>query len=242
MRYPPALPRRRRALLVLRLALCVIAALAAFLAARAEASGPTDTLRAMFAEANKIIGDPATEDRPLERLVMIRALFSKVFDSRGAAERTLGRQWQARSVAEQNEFTAIFAGFVQRGFVNWLASVAEIDGNGGGITVHYLSESVEPDTAAVRVALASRGGRLVLLDLEMVYRGKRWMVRDVTMEGISLLANYRAQFDRVIRTSSYRRLVERMQERTVELTRPAAADPETLGADSLRSRSSIEAR
>ena len=58
------------------------------------------------------------------------------------------------------------------------------------------------------------------------------MVRDVKIEGVSLLTNYRAQFERVIRASSYRELVARMQERVgTELPRPASALPESLGAE-----------
>lgn len=207
-------------------------ALGCLLATGAEAAGPTDTLRATFAQANTIISDPATEERPLERLVAIRALFAKVFDFRGAAEQVLGPEWKTRSSVEQREFTSIFSGFVQRGFVYWLASVAEVDTNGGGITVYYLGESVDRDRAAVRTALVGRGGRQIRLDHWMVQQGNRWMVRDITIDGVSLLTNYRAQFDRVIRASSYRELVARMQERTgTELPRPAAAGAEALGSE-----------
>ncbi len=216
-------------------AVCALLALSSLGAARAEAGAPTETLRTTFADANRIISDPATRERPLDRLVAIRTLFSRIFDSRGAAERALGREWQVRTVAEQNEFTALFARFVQRGFVNWLASVAEVDGN--GITVQYLGEAPERDGAVVRVALARNGGRQVLLDHEMVYRSRRWMVRDVTIDGISLLANYRSQFDRVIRTSSYRGLVERMQERlSVEMLSPPPAASVPVNADLYKSR------
>ncbi|HEY7435255.1 MAG TPA: hypothetical protein VIE41_08940, partial [Methylomirabilota bacterium] len=65
-----------------RHAFFALVALSWLLTSGAEAGAPTDTLRATFAQANKIISDPATEDRPLERLVAIRALFSKVFDFR----------------------------------------------------------------------------------------------------------------------------------------------------------------
>ena len=218
-----------------RHAFFALAALVTILVTGAEAASPSDTLRATFAQANRIITDPATEDRPLERLVAIRALFSKVFDFRGAAERVLGPEWRTRTAVEQREFTSVFAGFVQRGFVYWLASVAEVDTGGGGITVLYLGESVDRDRAAVRTAIVGRGGRQIRLDHEMVYQGNHWMVRDITIDGISLLTNYRAQFERVIRASSYRDLVARMQERVgTELPRPAAARPEPLGAAELR--------
>lgn len=201
-----------------------------------EAGPPTESLRATFTEANRIISDPATAARPLDRLHAVRALFSKAFDFSGAAEDALGSQWKARSPNEQKEFTSLFSGFVQRGFVYWLASVAEVDGRTGGITVHYLGEAVERDRAVVRTAIGRRGGRQVALDHDMINLGKHWMVRDVTIDGISLVTNYRAQFDRVIRGSSYRDLLARLREKLgSELPRPASAGPETLGADLVKS-------
>lgn len=238
------LPARRARLAVRPLALLPGVTLVALLLAggRAEAGPPTETLRAIYAEANAIITAPPTDEPPLERLDAIRALFSKAFDFRGAAERALDRQWKARTAAEQNAFTALFAGFVQRGFVFWLASVAAVDDAGGGVTINYLAEAVDRDRASVSTSVGRRGGREVRLDHDMIYRNKRWAVRDVTIDGISLVANYRAQFAHVIRTSSYHDLVDRMQARVFgPLPTPAAArgpglDRDTLGRDAIEGR------
>lgn len=236
--------KRTMKLLLRHLVICLMLALAALLGAGAsEASAPTDMLRSVFAEANRILKDPATEDRPYERLAAIRGLFSRVFDFRTAAERSLGREWQARTPAEQSEFTRVFGDFVQRGFVHWIASVADIDMNGAGVTVQYLDESVNRDTAAVQTAILGRGGRLVVLKHDMVYRDRRWMVRDVTIDGISLVGSYRAQFEHVIRVSSYRELVNRMKARiTSELPRPQAASAAEGGPSILQRGVQIETR
>lgn len=202
-------------------------------ACASEAEPPSDLLRAAFGDANAILTDPGTAQHPVDRLVAIRALFGRVFDFRGAAERSLGGQWQASSVAEQNEFTRLFTEFMQRGFVYWLASVADVDPNGAGVTVHFLRESVDHEAATVQVAVVGRGGRLIPLSHNLVYRDRRWMVRDVTIEGVSLVANYRAQFDRVIRASSYPELIKRMRIRIATgllLMEPA----ETGGGDDTR--------
>ncbi len=214
-----------------------ITALACLLAVQLHAAGAdpstaTESLRSTFLEANRIITDPATAEQPLERLNAVRLLVGRTFDFAGAAEQTLGAQWQARSTSEQTEFRSIFASFVQRGFVYWLASVAEVDGSKGGITVYYLGESLGRDRTVVRTAIGRRGGRQVLLEHDMVYLGRHWMVRDVTIDGLSLVTNYRAQFDRVIRGSSYRELLDRLREKVGrELPRPAAALPDTPAAD-----------
>ena len=104
--------------------------------------------------------------------------------------------------------------------------MADVDG--GGITVHYLGEWAERDSAVVRTAIGRRGGRQVPLDHDMIYLGTRWMVRDVTINGISLVPNYRAQFDRVIRGLVVcPGLLARLRVKVSgELPRPAAAGPE----------------
>ena len=202
-----------RASTLRHLLLCAILLAALGPANIAEAGAPTEMLRGVFTDANRVLTDPATEQRPLERLVAIRGLFSRVFDFRDAAERSLGRQWQARTAAEQQEFTRVFADFVQRGFVYWLASVAEIDGRAGGATVQFVSESVDRDTATVQVAILARGGRMIPLTHHLIYRNRHWVVRDVNIEGISLVSNYRSQFDRIIRGSSYPQLLQLIRAR-----------------------------
>jgi phospholipid transport system substrate-binding protein len=192
----------------------------------ARAGAPTEMLRGVYDDANVVLTDPATEQRPLDRLIAIRALFSRVFDFRDAAERALGRQWQARTTAEQQEFTRLFADFVQRGFVYWLAAVAEVDGHAGGATVQFVGESVDHDTATVQTAILARGGRLIPLTHTLVYRNRRWVVRDVNIVGISLVGSYRSQFDRVIRGSSYPQLLQLIRARIAnEYPFPEPAGP-----------------
>jgi phospholipid transport system substrate-binding protein len=221
-----------------RTALVSFSALAWLLAvgyssARADIATATESLRATFTEANQIITDPATAERPADRLTAVRQLIGRAFDFSGAAEQALGTvQWGARTGTERTAFRSLFASFVQRGFVYWLASVAEVDGSKGGISVSYLGEAPARDHTMVHTAIGRRGGRQVLLDHEMVYLDRRWLVRDVTIDGISLVNNYRAQFNRVLRVSSYPELLERLRERVgQELPRPAAARPDTPAAD-----------
>ena len=216
---------------MLRYAILCVALLTAALSPRSsEAGPPTETLRAAFGEANRILTDPTTAQHPLEGLAAIRAVFSRVFDFRDAAERSLGPQWQARTVAERNEFTRLFSDFAERGFVNWVASVAEVDSH-TGLTVTFLRESGTRETATVEAAILGRGGRPIPITHDLVYRNRRWILRDVTIEGVSLVANYRAQFDRVIRASSYPELVRRMRARIAGDALPSVSPrpvPESL--------------
>jgi phospholipid transport system substrate-binding protein len=189
---------------------------------------PTDTLRDFFAEVNKILAEPEINGQLTERLIAVRKLVNDVFDFREAAELALGREWQARTPAEQEEFVQLFADLFERSYVLRVASKASLN---AGVRVRFFGESVDRDAATVRTALGSRDGGEILLDYRMIQRGERWMIRDVVIEGVSLVANYRAQFHRIIQGSSYPELVARMKARTAEARRVPTVPAETASLE-----------
>jgi phospholipid transport system substrate-binding protein len=196
------------------------AALAALLFAcpTAEAGPPTETLRVVVAQAKAVLIAPVTKDRPAERLAEVQRLFNGVFEFRDAAAVALGPEWAARTSTEQDEFVRLFAEILGRSFVNAVAAVTHLD---PGVTIRYRGEADDGEAATVRTAVASGVGDDVPFDYEMIKRGERWMVRDVLIEGVSLVANYRAQFHRVIRDSSYPGLVALLKAKTDEWSRPS---------------------
>ncbi|HEU5322764.1 MAG TPA: ABC transporter substrate-binding protein, partial [Methylomirabilota bacterium] len=64
--------------------------------------------------------------------------------------------------------------------------------------------------------VVTRQGAEVPVDARMHRRGDRWLIYDITVENVSLINNYRAQFDRIIRTASYGELVRRLKSRNFE--------------------------
>ena len=51
---------------------------------------------------------------------------------------------------------------------------------------------------------------------------ERWLIYDVHIENVSLIANYRSQFDRIIRGSSYEELVRRLKQKRGEFLNESA--------------------
>jgi phospholipid transport system substrate-binding protein len=200
-------------------------------ATRAWAGAPTDAMRDFFGAVNVVLTDPRTEDQPLERLRAIRRHVDDVFDFREAAMLALGREWTARTHVEQNEFVALFADLLERSFVWRVAGKASI---GGGVKVQYVGETVAGDTAIVETAVAARDGNDLKLEYRMVRRADRWVVRDVVMDGVSTMENYHAQFQRVVRDSSWRDLMSQLRAKVgappVTVQVAAGAGPATLPA------------
>jgi phospholipid transport system substrate-binding protein len=174
------------------------------------ATTPTAELRAFFADATLILTDPETDGKHGERLGAIRAITRQIFDVREAAKLSLGPVWRDRTEAEREEFMHLYSDFLERAFIAWIAARAQID---GGPRVSFLGESVEGGQATVRTTVLGRNGQDLPLEYRMVERGDRWAVCDVVVDGVSLAANYRAQFTRVIRSSSYPELVRQLRDR-----------------------------
>ena len=176
----------------------------------AWATTPTAELRAFFADATLILTDPETDGKHAERLGAIRAITRQIFDVREAAKLSLGPAWRDRSEAEREEFAHLYGDFLERAFIAWIAARAQID---GGPRVSFLGESVGAGQATVRTTVLGRNGQDLSLEYRMVERGDRWAVCDVVIDGVSLAANYRAQFTRVIQSSSYPDLVQQLRDK-----------------------------
>jgi phospholipid transport system substrate-binding protein len=86
-----------------------------------------------------------------------------------------------------------------------------------GEPIQYLGERVDGDLATVATRIITKNGTEVPIDYRMLKRGDRWLVFDVSIEGVSLVANYRSQFNTIMQTASYAELVKKMRARVEEL-------------------------
>jgi phospholipid transport system substrate-binding protein len=180
-------------------------------AAPAEAGAPTDQLRAQIDRVVKTLEDPELkkESRALERRKTVRKIAEEIFDFGETAKRALGRHWAARSPSEREEFVALFTDLLERSYIGKIELF-------NGERIAYVGEQVDGDQAVVRTRVITRQGTEIPIDYRMLRRGERWLVYDVVIEGVSLVANYRTQFNKIIQTSSYQELVRKMKSKQEE--------------------------
>jgi len=195
-------------------------ALGIVIAQPAWGASPKEVLETFFGGANAILRSADAERGTEAPRQAIRALVNEIFAYRDAAARALGPAWQSRTPSQQAEFVPLFADFLERGYIAFVGTKANVS---GGMQIRYLEETITGDSAAVATSLLTRNGSDLDVDYFMVRRGGRWMVRDVVVDGMSLIANYRAQFNRILSTSSYAELVARMQGDTLEVPQPTVA-------------------
>jgi phospholipid transport system substrate-binding protein len=177
----------------------------------ARAGQPTEVLRQSTEQIRQILEDP-TRSLPDKRLA-VRRVAEQIFDVTEAARRALGPHWLRRTPAEREEFVRLFAELLEYTYVSRIDQYA-------GERVHYTGESVEGDHAAVRGRIVTPQGVEVPVEARLHRRGDRWLVYDLHVENVSLVGNYRAQFDRIVRTASWEELVRRLRTRVEQLKRP----------------------
>jgi phospholipid transport system substrate-binding protein len=180
------------------------------LGSSAWATTPTEAIRQVFTQADRILTDPETAERPLERLLAVRKLINEALDVREAAALAFGRHWASATPAEQQEFMQLLGDLLERALISRLASHASLN---GGPRIRYLGESIESGEAFVWTSIARRSGGEILFDYRMIERDGRWKIRDVVVDGVSVAANYRAQIERVLEGASVPELLGQMRER-----------------------------
>ena len=193
-----------------RRALTLAAALlvAVSLQPRAWAGEPSDQLFAGIDRVLQVLEDPAMkpEAKAAERRAAIRRIASDIFDIDEISRRTLGRHWQPLTAAERAEFVQAFGDLLRRSYF------MKIDGQSVE-KIALVGEAIDDDQAIVRTTIKTRQGTQIPVDYHMTRNGARWRAYDVGVAGVSLVANYRSQFERIIQKTSYQHLVKQVRER-----------------------------
>jgi phospholipid transport system substrate-binding protein len=192
----------------IRCALVIASVLAAGLgiARTALAGPPSDQLRSRIDRVVGILEDPALKARPEARRAALRGAAGDIFDFAEITRRSLGRHWQSATPAEREELTRLLTALLERAYLGRLEQYS-------GERVVLAGEAVDGELATVRTRLVARGGLEIPVDYRLYRAGDRWVAYDVAVEGVSLVANYRAQFNKIIQTSSAQVLVQRLRAR-----------------------------
>jgi phospholipid transport system substrate-binding protein len=155
------------------------------------------------------------ENRGRDRRTAVRKIADDIFDFQETAKRSLARHWQTRTAAERDEFVRLFSDLLERSYISKIELY-------GGEKIAYLGDVLDGDQAMVRTRIVTKGGAEVPIEYRMLKKAERWLVYDVNIEGVSLVANYRTQFNKIIQTSSYAELVKKMkvkQDEFIETTK-----------------------
>lgn len=187
----------------------ILLALAEFGIASALLAGePLELVKVSANRAIQILKDPKlqSKEKKKERIERLKEIVNPLFDYEEMARRSLGPHWRRRTPQEQQEFVKLFRDYLEKTHSDKVDLYA-------GDKVIYGRETVEDDYAQVETTFVNTKGE----EFSVVYRlrrvGGKWKVYDAVVENISIVNNYRSQFDRVISKSSFEELMRLLKEK-----------------------------
>jgi len=188
------------------LGIAVVLTLAMAAGRQAWAGAPTEQLRTQIDRVIKVLEDPemAKEARMVERRTVIRLVANDICDFTETTRRSLGPHWHAGTPQEREEVTRLYTDLLERSYIGKIEMYS-------GEKIQFLGDTIDGDQATVRTRLVTRQGTDIPVDYRMHrVAGDCWLTYDVSIEGVSLVANYRAQFNKIIQTSGYTSLVKKL--------------------------------
>ncbi len=182
------------------------------LAGAAWAGLATDQLKGAIDRVIKTLEDPGLkgESKVVDRRRAVRKIANDIFDFSEIARRSLARHWPPLSEAQRTEFVGLFGDLLERSYISKIELY-------GGEKILYTSERVDGDFATVGTKIITKNGTEVPVEYKMLKKSDHWMIYDVNVEGVSLVSNYRTQFNKIIQTSSYNELVTKLKTKQDEL-------------------------
>ena len=191
-------------------AIVVIAAFATLQPAPALAqSSAKATTETFVSQALEILRD---KQKPVvQKRRELKPLIEARFDAREMARSALGYHWRSLTPEERASFTRLFTAFIEAAYLDKVQDYA-------GQQVQFgLSRALGEDYAAVDTSIAQSGKNPILVTYLLERTGDGWKVYDVAVANISIIANYRNQFNRVINEHGFRTLMADLRAKQQQL-------------------------
>ena len=172
-----------------------------------NAGEPTEAIRGAVNQAVEILKNAKLDNQKQRAQVIdrLRQIVYPLFDFNEMAMRALGGNWRPLSLQQRKEFVSTFTALLEKTYAD------QIDLYDGQQVV-YTSENIDGAYAQVDSRLIDKNGQAYSVVYKLQKVDVKWRIYDVVAENISLVNNYRAQFNRVIAKSSFEELLRIMKQ------------------------------
>ncbi len=183
--------------------------------ATAKASVVTDEVKTTVDQVIKIVSDkemkkPQNEQK---RRSALKQAIGRIFNYGEMAKRSMAVHWKPLTPEQRKEFVGLFSTLLENSYAGKIESYHQEK-------IVYDRESVEGNRAEVDTRVITPKRDEFSLDYRLLKDGNKWMVYDVVIEGVSLVSNYRTQFNKIINEQGYNELVKKLKTKSEEISAP----------------------
>lgn len=196
--------------------------LCCFLATAAPASAdmtPTETIKEAVDRIIEVLKDPKvnSQDGKSDVIRVLSDMADDYFAFDELTMRSVGRPWLKMSEEQRAEFIKSFRRLLE---LTYLQKIRQYDDE----KVEYKRELVKGDRAMVLTSVVAKD-TVYSVNYKLIKRDSRWYVYDIIGENISLVKNYRQQFNEILHDGSVQDLIDKIKEK-VEKLEAKKAEPE----------------
>jgi len=177
-----------------------------------RAGVPTEQVRQTADRVLSVLQDSRLKsaDRQKERREQLRQIIGSRFDFGEMAKRSLGSNWQKANNEDQRQFVELFTELLEKSYADQIESY-------NGEKIVYGRENVSQDQADVDTKIVTKKGEEIAVIYKLRSAAGDWKVYDVVIENVSLVNNFRSQFNRILANASFGELLKKLQTKSVEI-------------------------
>jgi phospholipid transport system substrate-binding protein len=173
-----------------------------FIPGRAFGNTPTEQIQETVGQVMKVVSTANTDE---QRKEMLRKTLMPRFDWFEMARQTLGKHWNV-AVGREDEFVTTFAEFLGNAYVGQISSYKDEK-------IIFVQESIDDNQAQVKTKIVPANGETTSVNYRLHRVSGDWKIYDVVVEDISLVVNYRSQFNRILAKGSFDDLLAQLREK-----------------------------
>ena len=164
-------------------------------------------LKTSLASVQQVLTDPklAGDEHLFQRRKLVRSVLQQLFDFPEMSRRSLGA-YARRYKDRLGEFTPLFVDFLEHSYMGVLEK-------NGDAKIQYVREVLDGENLQISTKTRLKDGSEYSVDYKLYLSQTGWRVYDVVVEGISLVNNYRSQFDRALKKKSFDALLQDLREK-----------------------------
>ncbi|MBI9089185.1 MAG: ABC transporter substrate-binding protein [Desulfobacterium sp.] len=168
---------------------------------------PINQVRDSVNQVLNLLNDPelAPDEKRGKRRQMIMDIVDNRFDFQEMSRLTLARHWEEIGSGEKEQFVEKYSTLIKNTYVGKLDSYS-------GEPVVFEKQIIKDPRSAVFTHFVRRGQKNVII-YKLIKRETNWLAYDMVIEGVSVVKNYRSQFDSVIKNEKFSGLLKRLDER-----------------------------
>lgn len=172
----------------------------------AQAGVATDRIKAATDKLLEIVTNHDLDPPEMaeKRAHMIRETVDTVFDWQAFSQRALGRHWRKLSKEQKDEFITLFGQLIERTYMDKTRQYS-------GQQMKFINEETDEKYGVVDAEVAMKNEANIAIQFRILKKNETWFVYDVYVEGVSLVNNYRVQFNNIMTKSGYSELVSKLK-------------------------------